>query len=212
MNQMETHYHHDQKLLEDYMTKKDIEMIQEINRNIEAFTDENVCRNIMKNFNNLKPGSSKKEIADFVKKMMNRLDSSVEKKTRIQIMEKCGINCAEVNKNFIKKFVDRRNKYSSINEFLESENKKPFKGTRLEKDGNIVYHFFTPRSYTTPMRCYCSLLGGLPDDESISSTYCHCSKALVKKLWETVLNKPVKVEFLGSVIAGAEECKFKIYL
>ena len=125
-----------------YMTKKDIEMIQEISRNIEIFTDENICRKIMKDFDSLKPSSSKKEIAGFVKKMMNSLDDTVEKKTRIQIMEKCGINCAEVNKIFIKKFVARRNKYKSIDEFLESENKRPFMGTRLEKNGNVIYHFF----------------------------------------------------------------------
>jgi predicted hydrocarbon binding protein len=50
-----------------------------------------------------------------------------------------------------------------------------------------------------------------PEGE-ISPTYCHCSKGFVKKLWKTVLEKPVEVELIQSAIPGANECKFVIHI
>lgn len=34
----------------------------------------------------------------------------------------------------------------------------------------------------------------------------------MEKFWEEVLEGPVKVELLESSVAGAQECKFAIYL
>jgi len=85
-------------------------------------------------------------------------------------------------------------------------------GTRLERQGNIVYQFYTPQSYTRPVRCYCGLLRGLPDDETVSLTYCHCSKGFVERVWEAVVGRHVKVELLQSVVHRDKECKFAIHL
>jgi len=60
------------------------------------------------------------------------------------------------------------------------------------------------------MRCYCSLFRGLPDNETVSSTYCYCSKGFVKRFWEDVLERPVQVDIVQSAISGASECKFVI--
>jgi len=62
------------------------------------------------------------------------------------------------------------------------------------------------------MRCYCSLLRGLPADEKISRTYCHCAKGFVRKFWEEVLERPVTVDLVQSAVSGANECKFAIHL
>jgi hypothetical protein len=47
---------------------------------------------------------------------------------------------------------------------------------------------------------------------SVSLTYCHCSKAFVQRLWESVLEQPVNVELLQSVVSGDPECKFAVHL
>ena len=62
------------------------------------------------------------------------------------------------------------------------------------------------------MRCFCSLLRGLPAEETESATYCQCSKGFVRKMWERVLGRPAKVEVLETAVTGAKECKFKFYL
>jgi predicted hydrocarbon binding protein len=62
------------------------------------------------------------------------------------------------------------------------------------------------------MRCYCGLLRALPEGETVSKTYCNCSKGFVEKYWEAVLQKPVKVDVLQSAVSGASECKFAIHI
>ena len=150
------------------------------------------------------------EIAVWVKGAMGRLDALVDERTRIQIMENCGYKCAETNRGAMDEAIARRRKYKNIDEFLEAEQQNPAKGTKLVRKGNILYQVYRPQELG--VKGYCSLVRGLPADESLSLTYCHCSKGFVKKLWEAVLERPVEVELVQSVISGAEECRFVIHL
>ena len=194
------------------MGKMDIDMIKEIGGNVERFAEKTIRNRVMEGSEQISPSTSKSKIAKWVKEAMDKLDTLVDEKTRFQIMENCGYNCSVVNKRVIEKAKARRNKYKSINEFLEAEQRNPMTGTRLERNGNFLYQFYMPQLYTRPMRCYCSLLRGLPAGEKVSLTYCHCSKGFVKKFWEGVLERPVKVELIESVVSGAPECKFAVHL
>jgi len=62
------------------------------------------------------------------------------------------------------------------------------------------------------LRCYCALIKDLPEGETISQTYCLCSKAFVQTLRETAIDRPVTVEILESAVSGASECRFRITL
>ena len=46
----------------------------------------------------------------------------------------------------------------------------------------------------------------------ISPTYCYCGAGFYKGIWEEILQKPVKVEVLESVLNGGDLCKIAIYL
>jgi len=164
----------------------------------------------MKGSEEITEKTDKRKTAEWVKGAMERLDSLVDEKTRIQIMQNCGYNCADLNKRIIERAKVRRRKYKTIDEFLKAEQRKPITGTRLVREGNLLYQFYTPRAFTKPMRCYCSLLRALPEEVTVSPTYCHCSEGFVKKFWENVLERPVKVELIQSAVSGATECKFAI--
>jgi hypothetical protein len=194
------------------MGKMDNGMIKEIGNNVEHFAGKTIKNSVMEGSQPISNGTSKSKIAKWIKAAVDKLDSLVDKKTGFQIMEHCGYNCFLVNNGVIKKAKARLKKYKSINEFIEAEIKNPSRGTRLEINGNVLYQFYTPQSFTTPMRCYCSLLRGLPVDEKVSQTYCHCSKGFVKKYWENLFERPVKVDLIESVVSGALECKFAIHL
>jgi hypothetical protein len=128
-------------------------------------------------------------------------------------MQNCGYNCAKKNHKVIERAVARRKKYSSVDDFLEAEQRNPMKGTKLAREGNIIYQSYTPQTFTRPMRCYCSLFREFPIEDTVSLTYCNCSKGFVEKYWEAVLQKPVKVDLLlQSAISGAKECMFAIHL
>lgn len=194
------------------MTETDVQMIKELGKSIERTTGKTVSKTVMQGSEQLTKSSTKDKIALWVRDAIRRLDSSVDEKTRIQIMENCGRNCASMNKRVIESAKTRRKKFKDLDTFIEAEQRKPMKGTRLCREGNILYQYYTPQAFTQPMRCYCSLLRGLPEDTTISLTYCHCSKAFVQKLWESVLEQPVKVDLLQSVVSGDSECKFAIHL
>ncbi|MBU7032677.1 MAG: hypothetical protein HXS53_09110 [Theionarchaea archaeon] len=49
-------------------------------------------------------------------------------------------------------------------------------------------------------------------DIKISPTFCYCGAGWYKTLWEGVLDKPIDIEVLQSVIRGDECCEFAIYL
>jgi hypothetical protein len=171
-----------------------------------------VAAKVMEGSEQITEKTDKKKVAQWVKDAMERLDASVDEKTRKLVMQNCGYNCAKKNHIVIERAMKRRGKYASIDDFLEAEQKNPMKGTKLAREGGILYQSYTPRAYTTPMRCYCSLFRGLPTEDTVSLTYCNCSKGFVEKYWEAILQKPVKVDLLQSAISGAKECKFTIHL
>jgi len=194
------------------MGKRDIDMIRGIGESVENFAGKAIGDSVMKGSEKISLNTDKVKVAEWVKEAMNKLDKMTDKKVRIQIMENCGYNCSAVNKGVIEKAKARRKKYKSIEEFLKIEQLNSMTGTRLERKGNVLHQFYTPKSYTRPMRCYCSLLRGLPENQKVSLTYCHCSKGFVKKFWEGVLERDVKVKLIKSVASGAQECEFAIYL
>ena len=187
-------------------------MLMALEKNVEFLAGETISKKVMEGSEKITEKTDKRKIAGWVKDAMGRLDTLVDEKTRFQIMENCGYNCAEVNRRVIERAKARRKKFKSIDEFLEAEERKPTVGTRLAREGKTLYQFYTPRAFTRPMRCYCALLRGLPDDEKVSVTYCHCSKGFVKKFWENVLERPVRVELMQSAVSGGSECKFAIYI
>jgi predicted hydrocarbon binding protein len=193
------------------MGLKEIGMIEEILGNIERFSGKKIKDQIIIGAEKLSPNTKKPALALWVKNTVAKMDNLVDEKTRLEIMENCGYSCAKKNKRVIETMKTRSDKHKTLDDFIEAEIKKPLSGTRLERKGNILYQYYTPQSFSRPMRCYCSLVNGLPLNETMSATYCHCSKGFVKKLWEAVLKRSVKVELLQSVLSGQQECKFAIH-
>ncbi len=187
-------------------------MLQQIEGCIERFAGKDLALKIMAGSENITEKTDKKKTTSFMKDAMQRLDATVDEKTRIQIMQECGYNCAKKNHKMIERAIARRKKFGSIDEFLDAEQKKPMKGTKLVREGNILYQFYVPQTFTRPMRCYCGLFRELPNEETVSITYCNCSKGFVEKYWEEVLQRPVKVDILHSAISGSKDCKFAVHL
>lgn len=175
---------------------------------IERFVREEVMKKVMEKSEEITEKTDAEKKASWMKGAMERLDQLVGEETKFRIMENCGFNCAEMNRGAIEEAVARRKNFKTVDQFLEAEQKKPMKGTRLVREGSLLYQFYTPQSFG--VRCYCEMVAAA--EGRVSPTYCHCSKGFVMKLWEAVLKRPVEVEFVQSVISGAEECKFVIHL
>jgi hypothetical protein len=181
-------------------------------RCLEEAAGKSIAAKVMEGSEQITEKTDKKKTAQWVKNAIERLDALADKEIREKAMQNCGYNCAKKNHKVIERAVARRKKYVSIDDFWIEEQKNPPKGTKLAREGNIVYQTYTPQMFTRPMRCYCSLFRQLPTEDNVSITYCNCSRGFVEKYWEAVLQKPVKVDLLKSAISGAEECTFAIHL
>jgi predicted hydrocarbon binding protein len=192
------------------MPKRHLAAIANLKRHLEHFAGEKAKEKVLEGSGKLAKVSDPAQVALWVQGAMKRLDRTVEKKTRARIMEECGYACAEANRKAIDQVVAKRKKYRSLEDFLEAEKAKPLPGMRFEAKGKVLYQYYMPQSFRYPMRCFCGLLRGLPPEETVSETYCQCSKGFIQKMWERVLGKPVKVEVLETAVTGARECKFKV--
>lgn len=192
------------------MSKAVVGMIEQLAGEMEALVDDCLCQQVLAGVDGIGASTGGDDVAQWVKGAMERLDALVPAETGMQIMEACGVNCARKNSGAIERARARREKAGSEEAFLRAELKKPGKGTRLEREGDTLYQTYTPRAFTRPMRCYCALVKELPEGETMSPTYCHCSKAFVRTMWESILGRHVDVELLESAISGASECRFRI--
>jgi hypothetical protein len=190
------------------MAKSVVGIIEEFGRRVEESAGPAVRRQVMTG--RARATSGLEPTSLWVKGALQRLERLAGEGTAITVMEACGANCARVNHGFIARAKARRSKHASEEAFLAAEARKSQRGTRLERDGDVLYQTYTPQTYAHPMRCYCALLSDLPPDESVPRAYCHCSKAFVRTYWEEVLGRPVTVEILKSAVGGSDVCQFRI--
>jgi hypothetical protein len=179
---------------------------------LEQVAGKSAAARVMEGSEKITEKTDGKRLAQWAKGAVERLDALLDEGTRVRVMEECGHNCARKNHRVIDRAVARRRKYANLDDFLAAEQRNPMKGTRLEREGNMLYQYYTPQAFTRPMRCYCGLFRGLPAGEAVSPTYCSCSKGFVERYWEAILKRPVRVELLQSAISGGRECKFAIQL
>ncbi|MCW4024381.1 MAG: DUF6144 family protein [Candidatus Bathyarchaeota archaeon] len=192
------------------MTQKHLEMIKEIKENIRTICGETTANKVMEDAEKLKASTNKVKLAEWVQSAMERLDTVASKNESKNIMGACGRNCAQINHKAIEAFKKRRAKYNSLTDFLQAESQLPMKGTKLFLEEDFAVQVYCPSEFGHPMRCYCSLVNGLPADKTMSLTYCQCSCAFVKQMWEETLGQQVSVTLLKTALSGANECHFRI--
>ena len=145
--------------------------------------------------------SSDKEMAIFIKEIMNKFDEIVpEKGKRDGVMETMGTYC--FSNYFAKTAEDIKKKSSGIEEIIKNLNNLVGGEHFKLKDNEI---------YATLNQCYCQI-GVKETEEPISKTYCNCSLGWMKSLFKTLLDKSVKVEILDSIVSGGNACRFVINL
>jgi len=84
--------------------------------------------------------------------------------------------------------------------------------TKIPKSGSIVDYF----RQTDPIRkrrfyCYCPRVrDSIGKGRRISQTYCYCGAGFYKAIWEYILDRPVDVEVLESVLGGGDVCRIAV--
>lgn len=157
------------------------------------------------------PGAIRESCADYaaattsrqkalcIKRLMEALDGAADADTRRSIMEACGRHCIAAGTLETARRLQRLS--ADIDDLLERLNQAHIGGGHLWRDPSGIH--------ATYDRCYCGSVSKTP--ERISATYCGCSCGWFQQLFEALLDEPVTVELLGSVVQGDERCSFLIH-
>lgn len=132
----------------------------------------------------------------WVKNLIDSIDSQLDRKSKIRLMESCGRACARGGAiREAKACGDNLDKLlSKLKQWIGKEN--------VRKDGKRVFLDYR--------KCLCQLVseGSL----KLSDTYCYCSVGWLKEMFEEVIGKPVKVDLKESIKSGGEMCRFVVRL
>ena len=86
--------------------------------------------------------------------------------------------------------------------------------TKIPKSGYILdYLKEKDRMKRRAIYCHCPRIrDALKTDTNISPTYCYCGAGYYKGIWEEILQRPVRVKLLESVLKGDDVCKIAVLL
>jgi hypothetical protein len=86
--------------------------------------------------------------------------------------------------------------------------------TKIPKGSNLVqYMEETDREKKRQYYCHCPRVReALKSSETISPVYCYCGAGYYKGIWEEILQKPVEVEALTSVLGGDDVCTIAVHI
>jgi predicted hydrocarbon binding protein len=86
--------------------------------------------------------------------------------------------------------------------------------TKIPKSGYLVqYMNESDPQKRRAIYCHCPRVrDAVAKGTPISGTYCYCGAGFYKGVWEEILQQPVEVEVLESVMQGDEVCKIAIHL
>lgn len=175
---------------------KKLSWIEKLDRSLELAVSDEVREKIMAGSESLTSGSSPGTKAKWVKAAMDRIDTLIDEKTRVEVMERCSCDF-EVRKKEARKIYESSR---DIDEFIINLGNRC---NQLIREGNTLYCIKT-------LGCDCGWVRATKTP--VSSTYCHCAKGYIVKYFEAAFQRPVKVELLQAVVCGDEVCKFAIHL
>jgi predicted hydrocarbon binding protein len=86
--------------------------------------------------------------------------------------------------------------------------------TKIPKSGYLIeYLMETDPEKKRQIYCHCPRVrDALTMSESLPLSYCYCGAGFYKGIWEEILQEPVDVEVLESVLSGGQVCKVEIHL
>jgi predicted hydrocarbon binding protein len=140
------------------------------------------------------------QTARWIGSMMEDMAVEISADNARVVMETCGQHCIGISILENARMLQQDSR--DIDELLDKLNYAHIGGGKLRREENIIY-----ASYD---KCYCGSVS--KTRQPISTIYCHCSCGWYKQLFESILNKPVKVELLDSIVHGADLCQFIIHI
>ncbi len=131
----------------------------------------------------------------WLKELLKSLDKNLDGKTKISILEACGEKCPFTHLSD-QKLLDIKKESKSEYDFLERLSQQ----WRVRMEQGNIYVVFD--------KCYCPLINQNIEDSS--KTLCYCTQGNIKKKFKLGLGRDVDVLMEKTILAGDNECRFKV--
>ncbi len=207
--------------------------------------DEEIKREILAGSENISSETDRKEVFQWTKNALSKLDKYVDNKTKNDILTGCACQYPRKNLQELKKLYAETKDlilvHKKMQEYFESfldeslkieENYKEeiikrdmgmagklegrkIIATKIPKSAFIKDWFEeTDNLKKRAIYCHCPRIRDVMDkaENELPMYHCYCGAGFYKVIWEEILQKPVKVEVLETVMNGGEVCKIAIYL
>ena len=179
-------------------------------------------RNLMQGIESITPGSSFEDYTAWIQGAIGRLDALTDDSEK-----KCQVvsHCAHV---FPQERIDHLRAIYQQGEFddiLREMYTDDFWYEKPVREGNVLLmrkNPYNPEGYAnaaTPAErrkayCHCSFVHPYLDEipARLSPTFCFCGAGWYRRLWEGILEQPVKIEHVETVLKGNDQCTLSITL
>jgi DNA gyrase inhibitor GyrI len=200
--------------------------LEKLAENLERLAGETVCRQVIAGSERY-PACSLHERAEWYKGATERLDSLVgDEDTRRRIMITVGDQFPRARIAMMRDIYQRTGDLDGLLEIMRADSTlgdRSWYETPTRK-GNVIYVTKDPvlpeehQKATTENEkraayCHCRVLAdAIRAGMTISKTYCYCGAGWYQQLWEGILNRPVRIEVVKSILQGDDRCSFAIHL
>ncbi|MCP4155694.1 MAG: hypothetical protein GY757_48665 [bacterium] len=146
-----------------------------------------------------KVSQEKQFIENWLTDLLTAIDSQLDEKTKISLIDACGKGC--FNRHKWKSDIAAKSK-GDLDKLI-SVMKKNFE---CWKEGNKVHVRFGKISTI----CYCPVLKNAP--KNLKELHCNCTKATQQAIFETALNRKLKVDIVETLRRGGKTCHFIVHV
>lgn len=172
----------------------------QIFRSIKEILGEEIAMQLFPEYSTLPDKMPASDQAALGKKIMDRLDKSLDKETVIKIRQKHTCNPSKIQISQINEVKERTN---NLDEFCKEYSSIMASGY-IKKKGNFLTVSFGLD------KCVCGMFRKLESYETVSKTWCECCNGHVMKMYSMICDKPVESEIIDTIVCGGHDCVFYI--
>jgi hypothetical protein len=137
----------------------------------------------------------KQFVTGWLTDLFEAMDTELDPETKVKVMAGCGVGC--FRRHSFKTDIAKQGK-GNLDKLLEAM-KKNFE---VWREGNLVHIRFGKEV----KQCFCPAARFHPIREH--DMHCECTRATQQAIFETALERPIKVEIVESVRRGSKTCHF----
>jgi hypothetical protein len=199
-----------------------------LSQGLKVYTSEENRQQIMAGAADLTPVAPIEERLAWVQQAMHKLDLAIpDPEKRGLAIHGCAHRFPEVRIEKMRGFYQELGNIDALIEWIQ-EDKVANGGASWYgnpvREGNVLYDIkdpASPKEYEQAgndlekrmARCFCPIVrAAIKANLPLSATFCNCSAGYTAQFWQGVLQQPLRIEVLESVLQGDDVCKFAMYL